>query len=276
MSLFLYTGAITGAAFSPSWLLDVPLWFVAGLGGWGLHRIAHDCGHGPFSRSRRLNTAAGSFALLPLLYPYLMHPSAGDVPFLTSQYWTRNASRLLLTTDYAYPKVLLFPDPHHLRPHRAPRGPGDPVLQPPQGSARPEESPSGNGPGGAAEAQPSLADSAEPSPVRHGSGGSPSVTGELLGIPGADRMALRTAITATTTAFEPVFDPDELLPADAGMDVLVDCLDDLVRERRRRPGDDLVSAMVRDRDADGALREEELVASLVMFVIAGVQSPSET
>lgn len=89
-------------------------------------------------------------------------------------------------------------------------------------------------------------------------------------------MALRTAITATTTAFEPVFDPDELLPADAGMDVLVDCLDDLVRERRRRPGDDLVSAMVRDRDADGALREEELVASLVMFVIAGVQSPSET
>ncbi|MGW2522133.1 cytochrome P450 [Streptomyces sp. NPDC001617] len=102
-----------------------------------------------------------------------------------------------------------------------------------------------------------------------------TVTGELLGIPEADRMALRTAITATTTAFEPVFDPGELLPADTGMDVLVDYLDDLVRERRRRPGDDLVSVMVRDRDADGALSEEELVASLVMFLIAGVQSPSD-
>uniref|UniRef100_A0AAU1ZXQ2 Cytochrome P450 n=1 Tax=Streptomyces sp. NBC_00093 TaxID=2975649 RepID=A0AAU1ZXQ2_9ACTN len=101
------------------------------------------------------------------------------------------------------------------------------------------------------------------------------VTGDLLGIPEADRLELRTAITATTTAFEPVFDPDELRPADAGMDVLVDYLDDLVRERRRRPGDDLVSTMVRDRDADGALSEEELVASLVMFLIAGVQSPSD-
>lgn len=102
-----------------------------------------------------------------------------------------------------------------------------------------------------------------------------SVTGEMLGIPEVDRMALRTAITAATTAFEPVFDRDELLPADAGMDLLVDYLDDLVRERRRRPGEDLVSVMVRDRDADGALSEEELVASLVMFLIAGVQSPSD-
>ncbi|SES48303.1 Cytochrome P450 [Streptomyces sp. yr375] len=102
-----------------------------------------------------------------------------------------------------------------------------------------------------------------------------TVTGELLGIPEADRMGLRTAVTATTTAFEPVFDPRELAPADAGMDVLVDYLGGLVRERRRRPGDDLVSAMVRDRDADGAVTEEELVAGLVMFVIAGVQSPSD-
>ncbi|WP_330350836.1 cytochrome P450 [Streptomyces sp. NBC_00582] len=102
-----------------------------------------------------------------------------------------------------------------------------------------------------------------------------TVTGELLGIPEEDRMALRTAITATTTAFEPVFDREELRPADAGMDVLVDYLDDLVRERRRRPGDDLISTMVRDRDTGGELSEEELVASLVMFLIAGVQSPSD-
>ncbi|WP_460061083.1 cytochrome P450 [Streptomyces sp. YKOK-I1] len=102
-----------------------------------------------------------------------------------------------------------------------------------------------------------------------------TVTGELLGIPEADRMPLRGAVTATTTAFEPVFDRDELVPADAGMDVLVDYLADLVRERRRRPADDLISTMVRDRDAAGALSEEELVASLVMFLIAGVQSPSD-
>ncbi|GAA3774438.1 cytochrome P450 [Streptomyces coacervatus] len=102
-----------------------------------------------------------------------------------------------------------------------------------------------------------------------------TVSGELLGIPEADRMALRTAITATTTAFEPVFDRGELAAADSGMDVLVAYLGSLVRERRRRLGEDLVSVMVRDRDAAGALSEEELIASLVMFLIAGVQSPSD-
>jgi cytochrome P450 len=102
-----------------------------------------------------------------------------------------------------------------------------------------------------------------------------NVTGQLLGIPEADRLGLRAAITAATTAFEPVFDLDELLPGDAGMDVLVGYLADLVRERRRHTGDDMVSVMVREADAGGTLSEEELVASLVMFLIAGVQTPSD-
>ena len=43
---------------------------VAGLGGWGLHCIGHDCGHGSFSRNRRLNFVIGHLSLLPLLYPF--------------------------------------------------------------------------------------------------------------------------------------------------------------------------------------------------------------
>ena len=197
----------------------------------GLHCIAHDCGHGSFSRSRKLNYAIGHISLLPLIYPFhawrhvhnmhhsganhleldtdwrplpagsvrpdvpvaegrvhldphlgvlggtidywvesgfrpgfypkagqrrevrrsimfvaavavpyfaalvyftgvpglllyfvapwiathawfsattLMHHSSSDVPYLTAEYWTRNASRLLVTTDYVYPKWLLF------------------------------------------------------------------------------------------------------------------------------------------------------------------------
>lgn len=231
VSWALYLGAITGVALAPHWLFYLPLWLVAGLGGWGLHCIAHDCGHGSFSRSHRLNMVVGHIALLPLLYPFhawrhvhnlhhthtnnleldtdwrplpaamyqrlspwgklvyagtrtwafwggtirywllsgfrpgffqkrsmrrdvwrsiaftapvgvlcltalvgltgvwglllyfslpwlathlwfsattLMHHTASDVPFLTSQYWTRNAGRLLLTTDYVYPSVLSF------------------------------------------------------------------------------------------------------------------------------------------------------------------------
>ncbi|MFI0817421.1 fatty acid desaturase [Streptomyces sp. NPDC021098] len=231
VSWVLYAGAIVGVAWSPTWLLWLPLWIVAGLGGWGLHCIAHDCGHGSFSRSRRFNYAIGHVSLLPLIYPFhawrhvhnihhsstnhleldtdwrplpagmfdrmslwdkavyistrtwafwggtinywiesgfrpgffpkkgqrrevrrsiafvaavavpylavlgyftgvqglliyfvapwlathawfsattLMHHSASDVPYLTAEYWTRNASRLLVTTDYVYPKWLLF------------------------------------------------------------------------------------------------------------------------------------------------------------------------
>lgn len=231
VSWFLYAGAVLGVAWSPSPLLDLPLWIVAGLGGWGLHCIAHDCGHGSFSRSRRLNHVIGHISLLPISYPFhawrhvhnmhhsstnhleldtdwrpipagmydrlspwdklvylstrtwafwggtitywaesglrpgffpkrtqrrevrrslafvaavtvpylavlvhftgfeglllyfvapwlathawfsvttLMHHSASDLPYLTAEHWTRNASRLLLTTDYVYPRWLLF------------------------------------------------------------------------------------------------------------------------------------------------------------------------
>ena len=38
----------------------------------------------------------------------LMHHSAEDIPYLTAEYWTRNASRLLVTTDFVYPRWLLF------------------------------------------------------------------------------------------------------------------------------------------------------------------------
>jgi omega-6 fatty acid desaturase (delta-12 desaturase) len=237
----LYIGAIVAMAFSPSWLLDPPLLVVAGLGGWGLHCIGHDCGHGSFSRSRKLNSLIGHLSLLPLIYPFhawrhvhnlhhahtnnleldtdwapmpravydrlppwkkliyrgvrtwafwggtinywrvsgfrpsffpkkemrrdvrrsiwfvmaccvlyfpplvyftgvrglllyfvapwflthawfstttLMQHSASDVPYLTSEYWTKNTGRLLLTTDYRYPRWLLFLT-HNISVHTA-------------------------------------------------------------------------------------------------------------------------------------------------------------
>ncbi len=231
ISYALYIGAVVGVAYAPYWGLYIPLYIVAGLGGWGLHCIAHDCGHNSFSRNKKLNIAIGYLSLLPLLYPFyswkhvhnlhhfhtnnleldtdwrpiprgmykrmslsqrfvymgtrtwlfwagtinywigsgfrpsffpkrdmrsdvkrsiafvvlvsivyfsvliyftgisgffllffvpwiaihtwfsmttLMHHTSADVPFLASEHWTTNASRLLVTTDYRYPKWLLF------------------------------------------------------------------------------------------------------------------------------------------------------------------------
>jgi len=230
VSLTLYVAAIVGMAVLDRWYLVPPLVVGAGLGGWGLHCIGHDCGHGSFSRNRRLNFVMGHLSLLPLLYPFhawrhvhnwhhahtdsleldtdwrpiseavyrrmplrhriiyasirtwavwagsinywaesgfrpsyfpkkemrrdvrrsvafvvvaggtylatltyftgwqglllyfvapwfaihawfsittLMHHSSDDIPYLPEKYWTRNASRLLVTTDYAYPRWLL-------------------------------------------------------------------------------------------------------------------------------------------------------------------------
>lgn len=231
VSASLYAGAVLGMALSHRWYVVVPLVAVAGLGGWGLHCIGHECGHGSFSRNRRLNFVIGHMTLLPLLYPFhawrhahnmhhahtnsldmdtdwrpmseaafrrmplahrilyasmrtwavwagsihlwaqsgfrpsyfpkretrrdvrrsivfvvvaggsylgaltyvtgwqgllayfvapwlvthawfsvttLMHHSAEDIPYLPSALWTRNASKLLVTTDYVYPRWLLF------------------------------------------------------------------------------------------------------------------------------------------------------------------------
>jgi acyl-lipid omega-6 desaturase (Delta-12 desaturase) len=231
VSLSLYVGAVAGMMVLDRWYLVLPLVVVAGLGGWGLHCVGHDCGHGSFSRNRRLNFVIGHLALLPLFYPFhawrhvhnwhhahansleldsdwrpiaeavyrrmplryrvvyfsvrtwavwagsinywaksgfrpsyflkkemrrdvrrsiwfvvivggaylalltsltgwqglllyfvapwfaihawfsittLMHHSAEDIPYLPEQFWTRNASRLLVTTDFVYPRWLLF------------------------------------------------------------------------------------------------------------------------------------------------------------------------
>lgn len=48
----------------------------------------------------------------------MMHHTIDELPFLTKQYWTPNASRLLLTTDYNYPKWLHF-FTHNISVHTA-------------------------------------------------------------------------------------------------------------------------------------------------------------
>jgi omega-6 fatty acid desaturase (delta-12 desaturase) len=48
----------------------------------------------------------------------LMHHTSDEIPFLPSQHWTPNASRLLVTTDYRYPKWLHFMT-HNISVHTA-------------------------------------------------------------------------------------------------------------------------------------------------------------
>lgn len=105
---------------------------------------------------------------------------------------------------------------------------------------------------------------------------SAAVVGEVLGIPEADLTGMRDAITTCTAAFEPIVDPAGLASVDDGMRTLLDHLTGAVRERRAHPADDLIGELVRDLDASATITDEELVANLVIFVIGGVQTPSDS
>jgi cytochrome P450 len=91
-----------------------------------------------------------------------------------------------------------------------------------------------------------------------------AVIGELLGIPAADRPRLHAwfGILLTGWAGDP---PPEAVAASDG---IVAYLGELVRAKRRNPGDDLVSVLVAATEGD-ALTTQELLSSLFQLVVAG-------
>jgi cytochrome P450 len=95
-----------------------------------------------------------------------------------------------------------------------------------------------------------------------------TVISELLGVPEADRATVRSCVEMTM-ALGIGIEPDEIAAARTR---LVECLTNVVAERRSHPADDLISALVSARDDDGALSEDELVRLCWAMLIAGYES----
>ncbi|MGH9128848.1 MAG: cytochrome P450 [Acidimicrobiales bacterium] len=97
------------------------------------------------------------------------------------------------------------------------------------------------------------------------------VIGELLGIPLEDRPRLVEWSHAMARGLDPAF----LLPPGVREEQTAARLEfsaylsDLVAERRRKPGEDLLSALVGVRDSGDVLSEDELVATSILILIAG-------
>ncbi len=97
---------------------------------------------------------------------------------------------------------------------------------------------------------------------------------ELLAIPMADRHQFRPLASALTAALELTGDVD--VPADQAARELGKYFTHLVGERRTAPGDDLVSALVAARDAeDGRLSDDELLANLILLLVAGFETTTD-
>jgi cytochrome P450 len=97
---------------------------------------------------------------------------------------------------------------------------------------------------------------------------------ELLGVPVSDRARFTswTSDATHTLSPNPFADPVVLARADAAASALRDYFERLIDERRGRPGDDLMSDLIRAEEAGDRLSTDELLAQSIGLLIAGFET----
>jgi cytochrome P450 len=89
---------------------------------------------------------------------------------------------------------------------------------------------------------------------------------ELLGVPDDDRAALGDGLRLLLSPYSTA---EEYERAKRGSDTVVGMLAALVDAKQRRPGDDLVSALVEARSGEERLTQQELRSTLFQLIVAG-------
>jgi cytochrome P450 len=98
-----------------------------------------------------------------------------------------------------------------------------------------------------------------------------TVIGELLGIPEADRPMFQTVVRDWTNLLDRLDGPT-VDQADEAAVVIRDYLADLAEQRRARPAEDLVSALVTPADGAPGMDAEELVTMAALLLAAGFET----
>ncbi|MDX3118987.1 MULTISPECIES: cytochrome P450 [Streptomyces] len=106
-----------------------------------------------------------------------------------------------------------------------------------------------------------LRDVAEPLPV--------AVIAEMLGIPEADRAPLRPWSADICGMYELNPSEETATKAVRASVEFSDYLRDLIAERRKEPGDDLMSGLIAAHDEGDRLTEQELISTAVLLLNAG-------
>ncbi|MER6078475.1 cytochrome P450 [Streptomyces sp. NPDC001833] len=106
-----------------------------------------------------------------------------------------------------------------------------------------------------------LADVAEPLPV--------AVIAEMLGIPEADRAPLRPWSADICGMYELNPSEDTAAKAVRASVEFSEYLRELIAERRKEPGDDLVSGLIEAHDEGDRLTEQEMISTAVLLLNAG-------
>jgi len=106
-----------------------------------------------------------------------------------------------------------------------------------------------------------LADYAEPLPV--------TVIAELLGVPEEDRHRLRPWSASIVKIYELGYSDEQAREANRAVVDFSEYIKTLANERRKNPGDDLISALVQVEEQGEKLSADELVANCILLLNAG-------
>lgn len=100
---------------------------------------------------------------------------------------------------------------------------------------------------------------------------------EMLGVPEADREFFDRANDPLTHLTAPFLTADQVAEGEASARLEWERLEEIVEDRRRAPGDDLLSGLLAARDDDGqAFDHHELIALLMMLFSAGHHTTRDT
>lgn len=96
-----------------------------------------------------------------------------------------------------------------------------------------------------------------------------TVISELLGVPDEDRAQAREWAEAVAQALDPIVTEEQALRSDAAVVELTAYLKEVIAERRRSPGTDLLSELIAAEDEGGHLNESELISTVALLFGAG-------
>ena len=99
-----------------------------------------------------------------------------------------------------------------------------------------------------------------------------SVIGELIGVPRVDWPRFRRLITASAAALEANVTLAQLEAAEVAGEEVWEYFGDLVEQKRRRPGDDLLTGMIEASDEGDRLSEGEVIIQAVLMFAAGFET----
>lgn len=92
---------------------------------------------------------------------------------------------------------------------------------------------------------------------------------QMLGVPERDRHLFHEWSSAATRLLDSVIPQDEMMQALGGAMSIVNYLNEVIEDRRARPGDDLLSALIQAEEEGDKLSESELRAITLLLFVAG-------